>query len=176
MTHTNTIGKNTEQSTYAEFSPAFIHGVLSAYCCQEKYDDPKSWQSLLLPDFDEHNSEQKKLLEVFIVAKATIHRQLQSNDFVFALPDCDDDSLSAQVLATREWASGFWLAVEQSQLAQAVYDTDATEFIGDLQRIAAMPLPAEDEEENPDNQADLIEIQEYCRMGVIGLFLSARTA
>ncbi len=172
MTCNYDVSENNAEQVHGEFSPAFIHGWLCAYSCQTKYDDPETWRPVLLPDYNHQDNEQSNSLQAFIAAKQAITEKLHSSELAFTLPYDENDDSYTQAMVTRDWASGFWLAAEQTRLAKLVTHAEAAEFLADLPRIAAMPLPQADD---TDSLVDLMEIQEYCRVGVMGVFLSART-
>lgn len=153
-----------------DFSPSFVHGVLSAYACIG--DNDNAWAVLLQPELDPKNVLQKEALQSLHSYKNTIAEQLADSDLGFYPLLGESDSLREQSLATREWVSGFWLGLKENKLPTRLQDEDAQEFIGDVQRIAAMPLLDEDD---ADSTQDLLEVQEYCRMGTIGVFLSVNS-
>lgn len=148
-----------------DFSSAFVHGVLTAYACKDEHD--KHWASLLQTQ-PTLNDTQKQAFQALAKAQKYISKQLADSELSFQLPINDENNIKEQALSTRDWASGFWLGLKQNKLLQQITDKTTLEFADDLQRIAAMPLPSE---EDKDNLTDLLEIQEYCRMGTIGLFL-----
>ncbi|MGY0400082.1 MAG: YecA/YgfB family protein [Ostreibacterium sp.] len=154
-----------------DFSPPFVHGVLSAYACIDDTDN--GWAIILQPEIDSMNILQKEALNELNTYKDIIVEQLLDNNLGFQPLFSHDSSIRKQALSTREWVSGFWLAVSnKGDLVKVLQDKDSTEFIQDLQRITAMPLPNDND---IDNQQDLLEVQEYCRIGAIGLFLTLRS-
>lgn len=164
-----TLEEMTEKAGIA-FSAAFVHGVLSAYACKDSQDN--RWVTLLITDTTPDDS-QKQAFNALASQQKTLAKQLADSQFSYALPSPEKEGIRAQSLLTRDWASGFWLAAEHSHLLKQVSDKASLTFFADLKRIAAMPIISEN---NQDNHADLLEIQEYCRMGAIGLFLSVNQA
>ncbi len=162
------VGKWVEQAGI-DFSPAFVHGVLTAYACQDENNN--YWATLLQPQ-STLNSKQKQAFKELATAQKDIARQLADSELSFQLPCRDEATIRQQSLSTRDWASGLWLGLQHNDLLSQIEDEASAEFVGDLQRIAAMPLP---DAADKENSADLLEIQEYCRMGAIGLFLSVRS-
>ncbi len=159
------IEKTIEQAVI-DFSPAFVHGVLTAYACQDEND--KHWAILLQPQAT-LTEAQKQAFQTLADTQKIIAGQLADSDLSFQLPLTDNDTIKQQSLATRDWASGLWLGLQHNGLLTKITDEASVEFIQDLQRISAMPLL---DGEDKHNLGDLLEIQEYCRMGTIGLFLS----
>ncbi len=149
-----------------DFAPAFVHGVLTAYACHDEND--RHWAILLQPE-SELTETQKQAFNELAEIQNHIATQLADSNLSFQLPLNDDDSVSTQSLATRDWASGLWFGLQKNNLLDKMSDEANIEFIRDLKSISAMPLLDEDDK---DNLSDLLEIQEYCRMGTIGLFLS----
>lgn len=151
------------------FSASFTHGLLSAYCCQ--HDGNSHWAKLLITDRDAMDVSQQRAITKLEGAKQDINEQLADASLSFQLLlDDQAENIREEVLSTREWASGFWLGIKELGFMQHCKENNAIEFMQDLQRIAAMPLP---EEEDGDSHSDLIEIQEYCRMGAISLYLTS---
>ncbi len=160
-----TLEKIIEQAEI-DFTPAFVHGVLTAYACHD--EDDRHWAIILQPDSTLDENQQQAFNKLADIQQA-IGAQLVDSDLSFQLPIADDTSIRQQSLATRDWASGLWFGLQQNDLLEKITDETNVEFIRDLKSISAMPLLDEDDKHN---LADLLEIQEYCRMGVISLFLS----
>lgn len=149
------------------FSPAFVHGVLTVYAMLEGNDN--RWVNAFYDDLSRLTDRQKDGLQTLAKAKEKIKRQLADSQLGFQLLSRSDVDVREQTLLTREWVSGYWLGLKRAQLMEKIEDTASLEFIEDLQRIAAMPLPEGDDQ---DSLSDLIHVQEYCRMGAISVFLS----
>ncbi len=160
-----TLEKIVEQAEI-DFSPAFVHGVLTAYACNDEND--RHWAILLQPEPKLDDNQQQAFNELAEIQQA-IGVQLADSELSFLLPITDDGNIRQQSLQTRDWASGLWFGLQQNDLLDKVADEENIEFIRDLKKISAMPLP---DEADKHNLADLLEIQEYCRIGAIGLFLS----
>jgi len=153
------------------FSAAFTHGLLSAYCCP--HDLGQRWATVLVTEMDPMNVLQVEALKRLNCYKNDIAAALGDADFAFQLVLNDEDAgLQENVLALRDWASGYWLGVDAIGLAKTLDDDYSREFIGDLPAITAIdvPLLASDDGEQ---QNDFVEIAEYCRMGAVSLYLSA---
>lgn len=177
------------------FTPAFVHGLLSAYCCEE--ENAHGWATLLVSDIDPSNETLTTQLRYLNRARNIIGTQLSDSELSFSLLlDNRAETLHDEVLLTREWASGYLLGVESLALNERVGDDDfSSEFLSDLAQIAAMPLPDDDalaaasvsdgytdhydssdefydQDGGDDTRSDILEIQEYCRAGAIGVFLT----
>ncbi len=160
-----TLEKIIEQAEI-DFAPAFVHGVLTAYACHDEND--RHW-AILLQTQEQLTDKQSQAFQQLAEMQQAIGVALADSDLSFQLPITDDASIKQQSLATRDWASGLWFGLQQNDLLEKITDETNVEFIRDLKSISAMPLLDDDDKHN---LADLLEIQEYCRMGVIGLFLS----
>lgn len=160
--------KNLENAG-VDFSLSFVHGVLTAFACKNSTD--KRWATVLAPEIDPMNLTQKEALNALSDIGKNLTQSLSAEDFSFALLIDEDTDVQQQALETREWASGFWLGIKEAQLVTVFSDADSHDFLKNLQRIAAMPLPDADD---TDSLYDLLELQEYCRMGAIDLFLNCQ--
>ncbi len=176
-----------------DFQPAFVHGLLSAYCCQT--DAPHAWVNALVDEIDPDNAKLTEALRYLNQVRHTLAEQLADSELSFQLLlDNRAQTLHDEVLLTREWASGYYLGVQELNLAERLGNDDlSAEFLNDLARIVAMPLPNDDdidsasvtaaysdhydpndEDDNGDDtRSDIMEIQEYCRAGAIGVFLAS---
>lgn len=179
-----------------DFTPAFVHGVLTAYCCQ--VDQPHGWATALVAELDPMNVTQTTQLRYFNEVKNTIAAQLADSELGFQLLlNNTAETLHDEVLLTREWASGYWLGVQNASIDQQVSDDElSSEFINDLPQITAMPLPDEtaletaslsdgysdeyddapdiyDQDTGDDTRTDIMQIQEYCRAGAMSVFLTS---
>ncbi|PIE45646.1 MAG: hypothetical protein CSA45_01960 [Gammaproteobacteria bacterium] len=163
------------EQTGSSFSPEFVHGLLTAHC----FDSTRSrnWALILLPNTDSISPDQKEAIRLLEAVQSKIQQQLDSDDFSFRLPDSSSDSITEQTLATREWVSGYWLGIKETTLIGSIKDIEVREFFQDIKQISAMPLPKHmPENSDADNFTDLMEIQEYCRIGVISTYWAIKAA
>lgn len=152
-----------------DFSASFSHGLLTAYCCNHR--SQTEWQTALLPEYDPLDVIQQTAIQQLEEIKNEINEALADASFSYQLLlDDATEEVRDTALSTREWASGLFLGIKNIELETQLSDEDSLEFIQDLQRIAAMELP---EESDLETLSDLIEIQEYCRIGAIGLYLTS---
>ena len=149
-----------------DFSVSFVHGALSAYACGDLQDN--RWVTIFQSDLVV-NDDQKNSFRQLAEHKQMIASELADSNFSFNLLINERGNIKQQVLSTREWTSGFWLGLNKSKLLEKIKDEDSLGFMRDLQQVSAMPLPSDSDK---DSLEDLLQVQEYCRMGVIGLFLS----
>lgn len=165
MTMDYTTLENELEKADCDFSVSFVHGLLSAYVCADELNN--RWVFVLFSDVKEMDASLQEVLRLLEKLKQLVAEQLADSDLTFQLLLREDNQLSQQALDTREWVSGFLLGIEQNQLKSQ--DDEVREFIKDLSTIASMPLL---EDGNEEDLSDLIEIQEYCRLGVINLYLT----
>lgn len=152
-----------------DFSAAFSHGLLTAYCC--KHSRRVDWAEILIPHFDKMNVSHKALVKECRGFQQTISEQLADEHFSFQLLLNEQaDNIRDEVLSFREWVSGYWLGLQNLSLPPQAIETQSLEFIKDLPKIVSIALP---ENEDSGTLADLIELQEYCRVGVVSLFLAS---
>lgn len=179
-----------------DFTPAFVHGVLTAYCCQVA--QPHGWATALVAELDPMNITQATQLRYFNEVKNMIAAQLADSELSFQLLlNNTAETLHDEVLLTREWASGYWLGIQSAGIDKHIENDElSSEFINDLPQITAMPLPDEvaleaaslsegysdayddvpdiyDSDTGDDTRADIMQIQEYCRAGAISVFLAS---
>ncbi|MBS9777884.1 MAG: UPF0149 family protein [Gammaproteobacteria bacterium] len=150
-----------------DFSVSFVHGLLSAYASGDLHDN--RWVTVLQTDLSNVTEQQKGTFQKLADIKQEIVKQLADSEFPFEVMINEQGDIRDQSLSTREWASGFWLGLKHSDILKKITDETSHDFLKDLQRIAAMPLLEEADQESID---DLIQVQEYCRMGAVSLFLS----
>lgn len=179
-----------------DFTPAFVHGLLCAYCCQ--VEQPHGWATALVTELDPENAMQTTQLRYFNEAKNTVAAQLADSELSFQLLlNNTAETLHDEVLLTREWASGYWLGVQSAGIDKQVENDElSSEFIKDLPQITSMPLPDEtaletasvsdgysdayddepdiyDSDRGDDTRIDIMEIQEYLRAGAMSVFLAS---
>ena len=87
------------------------------------------------------------------------------------LPDGDDNAKYAESLV--QWVQGFLLATGYCQRTFSLHlDEEAQDFMNDLKAISQLDTDIDDSE---DNQAELAELVEHCRMGALLLYAASRT-
>lgn len=152
-----------------DFSTSFSHGLLAAYCC--KHSRRVDWPEILIPHFDKMNVSHQTFIKQGKVFQQEISDQLADENFTFQLLlDDQAETLRDEVLGLREWVSGYWLGLQNISLPPQAIETQSLEFMKDLPKIAGVALP---DDNDSDTLADLIELQEYCRVGAISLFLAS---
>ncbi|NVK44325.1 MAG: UPF0149 family protein [Oceanospirillaceae bacterium] len=156
-------------------SPSELHGMLCGCLCAGARPDPAAWLQLASErlDIDAFSQESSKvgMLELYNQALA----QLEATDLGFEplLPD-DDHLLAQRAGALGVWCQGFLGGFGQlGKQTDASLSTEAREVLSDLGQIAQI---AAEDEDSDDNEADLMEIQEYVRMAALMLFAECNQA
>ncbi|MDO5091169.1 MAG: UPF0149 family protein [Cardiobacteriaceae bacterium] len=87
------------------------------------------------------------------------------------LPENADSAQRAEALV--QWTLGFLLATNYCERNFALkLDSEAQDFVNDLQAISQLDTDIDDSE---DNQAELTDLEEHCRMGALLLYATSRT-
>ena len=111
---------------------------------------------------------------------SVVHQSLREGDFGFTLllPPNSTHSLDEQAAALADWAGAFLiglsLTTSQHSFAEQKLSEDSLQFLAHLSRYVDLGHIASLEdnlEDNEQNHEDLFELIEYCRMGVIGVYL-----
>lgn len=144
-----------------------LHGMLAGYLCAVKADSSEAQRSSLYREWLDVAAPEK-LHTMLESACADILDNLgEYADFDFQLLVPDDESpISERARSIGLWCSGFLSGFGESGRTMAT-DTDAGEALQDLGRIAAMTDDVPDSEEN---EADLIEIEEFVRVSALLIF------
>lgn len=95
--------------------------------------------------------------------------QFESNDFEFTLLLPDDEQLLAQrVEALGSWCGGFLSGFGLHAERQSKLSAEADEGLRDLAQIAR--IAADSDAESEEDEADLMEVEEYVRMAAMLIF------
>lgn len=148
-------------------------------------------------DEAQRQSELESVFKYLRQLKNQIADTLSDNELNFDIDIGEPANLFEEVFYTREWASGYYLGLEHAGVYPFIeHDEDSVEFFKDLAPISAMPLPDEEDyleatdainhytdaydadleeeiNELDDMQKDLAEIEEYLRIGAVGLFIAS---
>jgi len=146
-------------------SPAEMHGNATGQLLVNPQLQAKHWRQMTLEEygFQEHPGEGlKTVLDAFFdMAKARIQR----DDFSFDLLLPEDGQLDERVAALAAWVNAFLAGLALGGLkSEKRLSEDSREFLRDLTEIARLD---EQVDENQGEEADLMELQEYVRAGVM---------
>ena len=155
-------------------SPSELHGL---FCGQLAAGSRLEPDAILrtgceLMDVDALSEESSKMgvLALYQCALA----QLQSADMSFQLllPD-DETELTQRVQMLASWCTGFLAGFGlQGNHSNSTLSAETTETLQDLSQIAQIEV---DIEESDENEADMMEVQEYVRMACLMLFTECNT-
>lgn len=146
----------------AEVTAAEAHGMATGMLCVDVRADQSNWLGELFGEgfsgFGVHSS----LGELFEQTRAL----LTDDDYTFdlLLPDADEDTLTEEIEAMRDWCQGFLYGLGFSQ-SSSNWTGDVGEIVKDIVEITKLEDFAEAEGSEEDEQA-FAEIQEYLRVAV----------
>ncbi|WP_417595746.1 UPF0149 family protein [Oceanospirillum sp.] len=150
-------------------APAELHGDLCGQLCAGQIPDLDTWlrQAMQFMDVAELDSDESKveLAELLEQTEAGIKDQ----DLGFKLLIADEDfSLNERMQTLLEWCEGFLSALGDNQtFKEGKLSTDLKEALQDLEQIAEMSEPLDDDEQN---EKDLFAVSEYVRMTAMMLY------
>jgi len=155
-------------------SPSELHGLFCGHLAAGARSQPDALlrSACELMDIDQLSEESSKVgvLALYQVALA----QLQSTDMSFQLllPD-DESALSERVQMLGAWCTGFLSGFGlQGSHSNSSMSKETRETLQDLGQIAQIEADIDDTEEN---EADMMEVQEYVRMACLMLFTECNT-
>lgn len=168
-------------------SPPEVHGLLCGLLCTSSVEKAKSlWFSTVLQDYGANPEKLRQNGEILKDLERFFHHwveQLNDADLGFGLI-VEEDSTSAgnHLLQLSHWCNGFGLGFgmgERSKSGQAL-PPDTEELLTDFQAIAAyeseelgenheavLNSSTDDTEQENDEQSDVVEIEEFIRVGVL---------
>lgn len=157
-------------------SASEVHGLLCGYMTAGTDFSQERWMFAALEMMDvstlKHESSRIALVDLY----EGVLSQMKNPDFTFQLLLPDDDlALNDRVNALGSWCQGFLVgfglngAHTNSSLSE-----DQLEALRDLEQIAWVELDQDESEE--DNEAGLMELQEYVRMATLMFFSESHPA
>lgn len=156
-------------------SPSELHGLISGHLAAGARLQPAMLLQACceLMDTEKLSRESSKALIVNLYNGTCAALESMDLEFQLILPD-DDDEISARAESLGRWCqsflSGFGLYGKHTD---ASLSSEAKETLNDLGQIAQISSDLEDLDEN---EADLMEVQEYVRMAVLMLFTECNKA
>ena len=146
-------------------SPAEMHGNVTGQLLVNPQLSAPQWRQMILQDygFDAHPGEGlSTVLDAFFDMSRA---RLQRDDFSFDLLLPDEGELGERVAALSAWVNAFLSGLAMGGLkSEKRLSDDSREFLRDLSEIARLD---EQVDENQGEEADLMELQEYVRAGVM---------
>ena len=146
----------------ADVTAAEAHGMATGMLCVDARADQANWLTGLFgDDFDRSGSEDEAMLTGLFEQTRAL---LLDDEYSFDLLLPDDETLSEQVDAIRDWCQGFLYGLGYSR-STSNWSGDAGEILKDIVEITKIEISAEDEDSEEDREA-FAEIQEYLRVAV----------
>ncbi|SEG77853.1 UPF0149 family protein [Marinobacterium lutimaris] len=150
-------------------SPAELHGLLAGQLAAGARFDADTLLRVFLELMDVSALKQETTKLGLIELYQRTLAQYESDDFDFALLLPDDEQMLAQrAEALGSWCSGFLSGFGlHTQKAQKL-SAEAQEGLQDLAQIAQ--IAADTDVDSDEDEADLMEVQEYVRMAAMLMF------
>ena len=162
-------------------SPPEVHGLLCGLLCTSRVEKAKSlWFSTVLQDYSANPEKLRENGEILKELEQFFHRsveQLNDADMAFGLIVEEEITLPhMHLLQLSSWCNGFGLGFGMGERAQSgqPLPADTEELLADFQAIAAYessenvqdsPVSAADEDN--EEESDVVEIEEFIRVGVL---------
>ncbi|PIE20884.1 MAG: hypothetical protein CSA61_00115 [Neptuniibacter caesariensis] len=156
-------------------SPAELHGLVCGHLAAGARLQPTALIQIAceLMDTDALVHESSKVTLVNLYSATAAALESMDLEFQMLLPD-DENEISQRAEALGRWCqnflAGFGLYGKHTDTSLS---TEAKETLNDLGQIAQVSAEVEELEEN---EADLMEVQEYVRMAVLMLFTECNQA
>lgn len=156
-------------------SPAELHGLIAGHLAAGARLQPAVLLQTAceLMDINSLAQESSKVALLDLYSATCSALESMDLEFELLLPD-DDNEISLRAEALGRWCqsflSGFGLYGKHTDTSLS---TEAKETLNDLGQIAQISAEVEELDEN---EADLMEVQEYVRMAVLMLFTECNKA
>ncbi len=159
------------QINESEITASEAHGVATGMLCIKIESEAANWLTELFPENIVLLDEDKTIL---ITLFEQTRKLLSEDDFSFRfdlfLPG-DDEPLQYQLESLRSWCEGFLFGVGHNSSASD-WSAETNEIMKDIVEFTKLDANVDDEidideDEINENEAALIEIQEYLRAAVM---------
>ncbi len=159
------------QRNETDMSPAEIHGLASGMLCIESKTETVSWLAELFVDDLQLLDEDRSILEaLFEQTRKLLEQEDDSFRYDLFLP-AEEDELSEQLEAVRNWCEGFLFGIGYSR-SESKWPGETGEIMQDIVEFTKLDSEVDDElddDEKDEYEAALMEIQEYLRVAVMML-------
>ena len=146
----------------AGLSAAEAHGIAAGMLCNNIRADWDDWLNELFSDEIFLTEEERNdLTALFEQTRALLDPKDEQFDFDLLLPD-DDEELSEQVEALRNWCQGYLFGVGYAR-SVSVWPGECGEIMRDIVEFTKVDADAAGEE----NENAFMEIHEYLRSAVL---------
>ncbi len=156
-----------------DLHPSELHGMLVGYLCARK-DASESQRAALYADWlgDGVPLSVVELLESLFEKAAEALDEYADFDFRLLTPDTDE-AIGRRVDALADWCSGFLSGMgEAGTMSPEALEGDVAEALQDMAKIAAL---SEEVPEGEENEADLMEIEEFVRVSALLIYAETKT-
>ena len=155
---------NIFQKNESDLCASEAHGLATGLLCIENQTEAASWLSHLFADDIVLLDEDKTvLISLFEQTRKLLNEEDEGFRYDLFLP-ADDVPLKNQLEALRYWCEGFLFGVGFSR-SSSDWPGETGEIMKDI--VEFTKLDTEVDEEIDEDEAALIEIQEYLRVAVI---------
>jgi len=152
------------QRNESDLTAAEAHGLATGMLCIESKIEEANWLSQLLPDDVVLIDEDKTiLLALFEQTRKLLNDEEDGFRYNLFLPG-EDEPLNEQLEALRSWCEGFLFGIGYSR-SSSDWPGETGEIMKDL--VEFTKLDADIDEQMDEDDAALIEIQEYIRVAVM---------
>lgn len=145
------------------------HGLATGMLCLENETEVANWLTELFPEEVALVEEDKSVLDgLFEQTRKLLNENDDSFKFDLFLPN-DKDMLEKQLEAIRYWCEGFLFGIGYTR-SSSEWPGETGEIMQDIVEFTKMDTLVEEEmneDEIDENEAALMEIQEYIRVAVI---------
>ncbi|MDM8567823.1 UPF0149 family protein [Candidatus Halobeggiatoa sp. HSG11] len=153
------------QHVGALMDAAEAHGILSSFLCVSQSND--KWLQHILGNAAIDGLALECQRQLQLVKNYTLGQLSSFNcEFTPLLPN-DDITISKRVQALGGWCEGFLFGLGLTNINIELLPNDIKEFIDDLVSISRI---APTEEDNTNNENDYAELVEYVRVGVMNIY------
>jgi yecA family protein len=155
---------NIFQRNESELTAAEAHGLATGMLCIENQTEAASWLSQLLEDDVVLIDEDKSVLvSLFEQTRKLLNDEDDGFRYDLFLPG-EDDALSKQLEALCSWCEGFLFGVGYSR-SSSDWPGETGEIMKDIVELTKLDTNVDDQLD--EDEAALIEIQEYLRVAVM---------
>lgn len=157
------------QSNETDLTAAEAHGLATGMLCIENKIESAIWLAELFPD-DIVLTDDDKIVLVSLFEQTRKLLTEENNDFRYDLfLPADDDALADQLQALCQWCEGFLFGVGYTR-SSSEWPGESGGVMQDIVEFTKLDTEVDvdmDEEELNEQEAALIEIQEYLRVAVM---------
>ena len=154
------------QRNESDLTAAEAHGLATGMLCIENQTEVASWLTQLLPEDVVLIDEDKTVLvALFEQTRKLLNNEEENFRYDLFLPG-DDEPLSEKLDALRSWCEGFLFGVGYSR-SSSDWPGETGEVMKDIVEFTKLDSDLDEQMDEDEDEAALIEIQEYLRVAVM---------